>query len=225
LWVKQKHKRTRAKREGYFKMGLRLYCNRYGHFKHPLVCAVNCPYRTRCRDFALFYDEKRAEVDELVEEYFAQRSSTDEKKRTPGERAFLPTVVPVSLRTLIRLEVKREMADAKYIWIGKEDQAELLDHEEVIRRAERGSKAKYIYKVAQEMELRFQLVPLKRIEKARRAAEVEQERAAARRRSPRPRPVAVEAPAPLKPVPAIETPAPPAPRRSRTRIAKAAGDR
>lgn len=208
-------------------MGLRLYCNRYGHFKHPLVCAVNCPYRTRCRDFALFYDENRAGVDVLVEEYFAQRSADNGKREEPQGRSYIPTAVPVSMRTLIRLEVKREMTDAKYIWIGKEDQAELLDHEEVIRRAERGSKAKHIYKVAQEMELKFQLVPLKRIEKAKRAVEVEQQRAAARRRAPRPRPVAVESPAPLKPVPAIE-PAPAAQspaRRSRTRVAKAAGDR
>lgn len=206
-------------------MGLRLYCNRYGHFKHPLVCAVNCPYRTRCRDFALFYDENRAEVDLLVEEYFAQRIAVDGKDRKRRERAFIPTAVPVSMRTLIRLEVKREMAEANYIWIGKDDQAELLDHEEVIKRAERGSKAKHIYKVSQEMELRFQLVPLKRIEKARRAAEADAERAAARRRAPRPRPMAVEAPAPLKPVPAIETQAAPGARRSRTRVAKAAGDR
>jgi hypothetical protein len=208
-------------------MGLRLYCNRYGHFKHPLVCAVNCPYRTRCRDFALFYDGNRAGVDALVEEYFAQRSSADagqaEKKR---DRSFVSTAVPVSMRTLIRLEVKREMAEAKYIWIGKEDQAELLDHEEVIKRAERGWKAKHIYKVAQEMELKFQLVPLKKIEKAKRAAEADAERAAARRQARRTRPVAVESPAPLKPVPAIETPAAtPHTRRSRTRVAKAAGDR
>jgi hypothetical protein len=161
-------------------MGLRLYCNRYGHFKHPLVCAVNCPFRTRCRDFALFYDENRAGVDLLVEEYFAQRSSNEQKQTgTRDGRTFVATAVPVSMRTLIRLEVKREMAEAKYIWIGKEDQAELLDYEEVIRRAERGSKAKHIYKVAQEMELRFQLVPLKRIEKAKRAAEADAERAAA----------------------------------------------
>jgi hypothetical protein len=207
-------------------MGLRLYCNRYGHFKHPLVCAVNCPYRTRCRDFALFYDENRDGVDVLVEEYFAQRSAVDGKQREGRERSFVPTAVPVSMRTLIRLEVKREMADAKYIWIGKEDQAELLDHEEVIKRAERGSKAKHIYKVAQEMELKFQLVPLKRIEKAKRAAEAEQERATARRRAQRPRPIAVESPAPLKPVPAIEAPAQQQqPRRSRTRVAKVAGDR
>ena len=209
-------------------MSLRLYCNRYGHFKHPLVCSVNCPYRTRCRDFALFYDENRVEVDALVEEYFAQRSQADVKSRGPRESAFLPTAVPVALRTLIRLEVKREMADAKYIWIGKEDQAELLDHEEVIRRAERGWKAKHIFKVAQEMELRFQLVPLKRIEKARRAAEADAARAAARRRSPRPRPVAVESPAPLKPVPAIEPAAASSasqPRRTRTRRARAAGQR
>jgi hypothetical protein len=207
-------------------MGLRLYCNRYGHFKHPLVCAVNCPYRTRCRDFALFYDENRAGVDTLVEEYFAQRSSVDaERKEEPRGRSFIPTAVPVSMRTLIRLEVKREMAEAKYIWIGKEDQAELLDHEEVIKRAERGWKAKHIYKVAQEMELRFQLVPLKRIEKARRAAEADAERAAARRRSSRPRPVAVEAPAPLKPVTAIDAATTSTPQPRRTRRARAAGER
>lgn len=208
-------------------MGLRLYCNRYGHFKHPLVCSVNCPYRTRCRDFALFYDENRAGVDELVEEYFAQRTGPDALEKSERSGSFTLTAAPVAMRTLIRLEVKREMSDAKYIWIGKEDVAELLDHEEVIKRAERGSKAKHIYKVAQEMELRFQLVPLKRIEKARRAAEVEQERAAARRRSQRPRPVAVEQPAPLKPVPPLEpaATAAPAPRRARTRVAKAAGDR
>jgi hypothetical protein len=208
-------------------MSLRLYCNRYGHFKHPLVCSVNCPYRTRCRDFALFYDENRVEVDSLVEDYFAERSEVEEgsKKTTTiaaRERVYQPTAVPVSLRTLIRLEVKRVMAEAKYIWIGKEDQAEVLDHEEVIRRAERGWKAKHIYKVAQEMELRFQLVPLKRIEKARRAAEADAQRAAARRRSKPTRPVPVEAPAPLKPVPAIEANAP-QPRR--TRRARAAGER
>ncbi|MBD0325233.1 MAG: hypothetical protein ICV68_02315 [Pyrinomonadaceae bacterium] len=39
-----------------------------------------------------------------------------------------------------------------------------------MRRAERGAKAKHIYKVSQEMELRFQLVPRKGIEKAKRAA-------------------------------------------------------
>lgn len=205
-------------------MGLRLYCNRYGHFKHPLVCSVNCPYRTRCRDFALFYDENRAEVDSLVEEYFAQRSGAEgEELEQKRERAFSLVAVPVSMRTLIRLEVKREM-EAKYIWIGKEDQAELLDHEEVIRRAERGSKAKHIYKVAQEMELRFQLVPLKRIEKAKRAAEADAERAAARRRQQRSRPVAVESPAKLAPVPAIETPAASSTPR-RTRRARAAGER
>jgi hypothetical protein len=213
-------------------MGLRLYCNRYGHFKNTLVCSVNCPYRTRCSDFALFYDANRAAVDAQVEEYFAQRAPLDEGRKVMDvqrrrESAFLPTAQPVALRTLIRLEVKREMAEAKYIWIGKEDQAELLDHEEVIRRAERGSKAKHIYKVAQEMELKFQLVPLKRIEKARRAAEADAERAAARRRPQRPRPVAVESPAPLKPVPAIEAAAATAQpqQQRRTRRARAAGDR
>ena len=204
---------------GLIRMGLRLYCNRYAHFKHPLVCSVNCPYRTRCQDFALFYDENRAEVDSLVEDYFAARAGHERE----SERQFLPTAAPVSLRTLIRLEVKREMTESRYIWIGKDDQAELLDLEEVIRRAERGSKAKHIYKIAQEMELRFQLVPLKRIEKARRSAQADSERAAARRRGSRPRPVPAESPAPLKPVPVIETA--PQPRRTRARAAKVAGDR
>ena len=41
-------------------MRLKLYCNRYTHFKDALVCSVNCVYRTRCDDFALFYDANRA---------------------------------------------------------------------------------------------------------------------------------------------------------------------
>jgi L-asparaginase len=41
---------------------LKLYCNRYTHFKDPLVCAVSCQYRKRCPDFALYYDAHREEV-------------------------------------------------------------------------------------------------------------------------------------------------------------------
>lgn len=111
-----------------------------------------------------------------------------------------------------------------FIWIGKDDQAELLDLGEIIRRAERGAKAKSIYKVAQEMELRFQLVPRKGIDKAKRIAAAAAERAAARRKPLRP--VPVETPAPLAPVAATESHAAPAPaRRSRTRTAKAVGER
>lgn len=201
-------------------MGLKLYCNRYAHFKDPLVCSVNCPYRTRCQDFALFYDEHRTEVDTLVADYFTARAEPR------PQRVIVPAIVQADMGTLLRLEVKREMPDASYIWISKDDQAELLDLQEIIRRAERGQKPKNIYKVAQEMELRFQLVPRKRIEKAKRAVEVESERAAARRKASRPRPVAVEPPETLAPVAAIESPAAPAQaRRPRSRIAKAAGDR
>jgi hypothetical protein len=128
----------------------------------------------------------------------------------------------VEMRKLLRLEVKREMPEAMFIWIGKDDHAELLELDEIIRRAERGSKAKNIYKVAQEMELRFQLVPRKRIEKAKRTAAADAERAAARSRKPL-RPVAVETPAPLAPVAAADSHAPA--RRSRTRVAKAVGER
>lgn len=200
-------------------MRLKLYCNRYAHFKDALVCSVNCPYRTRCQDFALFYDAHRADVNSLVEDYFAARSS----QTTPRPR--LPVIAApagVRVRELIRLEVKREMAEATYIWIGKDDQAELLELDEIIRRAERGAKAKNIYKVAQEMELRYQLVPRKRIEKAKRVAAAEAERAAARSSHRRPRPVPVEAPTPLAPVTNVNAPAP-ATRRTRRARMKAEG--
>jgi hypothetical protein len=204
-------------------MGQKLYCNRYAHFKDPVVCSVVCPYRTRCQDFALYYDANRENVDTLVAEYFASRREAPSK---PSRSTLAQAAGTVGLRALIRLEVKQEMAEAAYIWIGKDDQAELLELDEIIKRAERGSKAKHIYKVAQEMELRFQLVPRKRIEKAKRIAAADAERAAARRKPLRP--VPVETSVPLAPV-AAESPttashATPA-RRSRTRIAKAAGER
>jgi hypothetical protein len=209
-------------------MGLRLYCNRYAHFKDPLVCSMVCPYRTRCQDFALFYDEHRQEVDGLVEQYFAVQANTQPSARA---RTLVSTLQPTEMRALIKLEVKREMPEITYIWIGKDDQAELLNLEEIIRRAERGAKAKNIYKVAQEMELRFQLVPRKHIEKAKRTVAAEAERAAARRSS-RLRAVAAESPANTAttlPLAAVSNTAaqskPATTRRTRTRIAKAAGDR
>jgi hypothetical protein len=202
-------------------MGLKLYCNRYTHFKDPLVCSVVCPYRTRCRDFALYYDAHRDEVDGVVENYFAARRSEPQRPR-----AIFQAAPAAEIRALIRLEVKREMAEAAYIWIGKDDQAELLELDEIIRRAERGAKAKNIYKVSQEMELRFQLVPRKRIDKAKRDVAVEQQRAAARRKPSRPRPVAVETPVPLTPSISTEAvSAQPPQRRTRPRIAKVAGQR
>lgn len=198
-------------------MSLKLYCNRYAHFKDTLVCSVTCPYRTRCQDFALFYDAHREGVDARVAEYYAARSNAAARPRQ-----LTSVAAAVEMHKLLRLEVKREMPEAMYIWIGKDDQAELLELEDIIRRAERGAKAKNIYKVSQEMELRFQLVPRKRIEKAKRIAAAEQERAAARRKPLRP--VPVEAPtAPLAPVAATESTAPV--RRTRTRVAKAVGER
>jgi hypothetical protein len=209
-------------------MRLTLYCNRYGHFKDALVCSVNCVYRTRCNDFALFYDDNRAAVDELVSDYYAARRE-HEGPGKPEARAHdistphghAPVARPEELRKLIRLEVLREMAESVYIWIDKEDRAELLETGEVIRRAERGQKAKHIYRVAQEMELRYQLVPRKRIDKARRVAAEESERAEARRTRKRD----TARPAPPAPVP---FPAPvadaereaPAPRRARARAGR-----
>ncbi|HEX8178322.1 MAG TPA: hypothetical protein VF525_02150 [Pyrinomonadaceae bacterium] len=197
-------------------MRLKLYCNRYGHFKDALVCSVNCVYRTRCRDFALFYDAQRTEVDALVADYYAARREVQ-----PTPTRTLPVVAPVAqavdVRELIRLEVKREMAQAMFIWIDKEGRAELLEQEEVLRRAARGHKPVTIYKVSQEMELRFQLVPRKRIEKVKRAVAVEAERTAARRARH------TTKGAPLAAVPAVEPDEPALtatpPRRTRRRAA------
>lgn len=205
-------------------MRLKLYCNRYAHFKDALVCSVNCVYRTRCNDFALFYDANRAGVDSLVAEYYDARRSRDaEPKREASSPhgAALAHVAPVArpedLRKLIRLEVLREMAESLYIWVDKEDRAELLETNEVLRRAERGQKAKHIYRVSQEMELRYQLVPRKRIEKARRGAEAEAERAEARRnRRTNTRPVPFPAPVPSNDATAEA----PAPRRARARASR-----
>ena len=201
-------------------MRLKLYCNRYAHFKDAIVCVVNCPYRTRCQDFALFYDANREGVDTLAEDYFAARNDAPKRQRLP---VLASSAAATGMRELIRLEVKREMPEAAYIWIGKDDHAELLELEEIIRRAERGAKAKQIYRVAQEMELRYQLVPRKRIEKAKRVVAAEAERAAARNR--RPRPVAVTQPAPLSTAAPSDTVTPLPTRRARTRTAKAVGER
>lgn len=180
-------------------MRLKLYCNRYGHFKDALVCSVNCVYRTRCRDFALFYDERRAEVDTAVADYYAARRDVSAATQTRTLPVVAPIAQAVDVRELIRLEVKREMAEAMYVWIDKDSRAELLEQEEVLRRAARGQKPITIYKVAQEMELRFQLVPRKRIEKMKRAVAVEAERTAARRARHTP-----AKSAPLAAVPAVE---------------------
>src|ERR671915_1433961 len=58
-------------------MRLKLYCNRYTHFKDALVCSVSCVYRARCHDFALFYDEHRSEVDTLVAGYYDARRDAE----------------------------------------------------------------------------------------------------------------------------------------------------
>jgi len=207
-------------------MRLKLYCNRYGHFKDALVCSVSCVYRTRCNDFALFYDEHRAGVDALVADYYEERRGREGTRKSDAATVhnstlahIAPVARPEELRKLIRLEVLREMAESLYIWVDKEDRAELLETVEVLRRAERGQKAKHIYRVSQEMELRYQLVPRKRIEKAKRTAAVEAERTEARRtRRTNARPAPVPFPAPVA---ASDTAEAPAPRRARARAGRA----
>src|SRR5438067_4353840 len=205
-------------------MRLKLYCNRYAHFKDALVCSVSCVYRTRCDDFALFYDEHRGDVDALVADYYAERREREGQKKTnpsSSDKAahVAPVARPEELRKLIRLEVLREMAESVYIWVDKEDRAELLETGEVLRRAERGQKAKHIYRVSQEMELRYQLVPRKRIENAKRTAAVEAVRTEARsirRTIQNTQPVHFPAP-----VAASDTSAEaPAPRRARARAGR-----
>lgn len=168
--------------QGAFRVGttrLKLYCNRFGHFKDALVCSVNCPFRARCRDFALFYDQHRESVDALVDDYFAARRTTVGGVKPAAASALQPqystaaTPPPAvtGIGGLIRLEMIREMNS--FIWVGADDRAELMELEDVLRRAEGGVKAKHIFRVAGEMELRFQLVPRKGIEKAKRAAAAE----------------------------------------------------
>ena len=211
-------------------MRLKLYCNRYAHFKDALVCSVSCVYRTRCHDFALFYDGHREEVDALVADYYAGRREGErrEAEQPPLSRQLplapvAPTVLarPEELRNLIRLEVKRKMTEAYYIWVDREDRAELLDTAEVLKRAERGHKAKSIYRVSQEMELRYQLVPRKRIEMAKRVAEAEAERAEARRTRRTPARPSAPAPVPFPaPVADDSEREAPAPRRTRARAGR-----
>ncbi|MCP9494044.1 MAG: hypothetical protein MSG64_06245 [Pyrinomonadaceae bacterium MAG19_C2-C3] len=204
-------------------MRLKLYCNRYAHFKDALVCSVSCAYRTRCRDFALFYDAHRDATDALVADYYSARRT--EVAPSVPRRTVLPVV---ALNQLIKLEVKRVL-EATYVWVDKDDHAETLSTEEVIARAERGLKAKHIYKVAQEMELKFQLVPRRGIDKAKSEVSREAHVQAARRAassSSRPRliePENVAAPI-VATVPTGETNvgAPPARRR---RVARVAGER
>jgi len=216
-------------------MRLRLYCNRYGHFKDALVCSVNCVYRTRCHDFALYYDAHRAEVDSEVSDYYDARRTGRGGDAPPALTSAAESaaprpprlVTPVEMRALIRLEVKREMSEAIFIWVDKDDRAELVETPEVLRRAERGQKPKHIYKVSQEMELRYQLVPRKSIDRAKRAAAVDEQRAVARRRArtqktpPAPVPFPAPVPAAQHDEPAAAAPA----RRSRarSRVAKIAG--
>jgi hypothetical protein len=161
--------------------GVRLYCNRYEHFKDPLVCAVTCPYRRRCGDFALFYADNREPVNVLVLDYYAKNGKPKRSLAAYG----LEQQQPVALRELYTLEIKRIMPDNSFVWIGPDGVAEVLELDDILRRAENGEKAKHIFKVAQEMELRFQLVPRKRIQETKRKveakAEIEAERAAARK--------------------------------------------
>ena len=216
-------------------MRLKLYCNRYKHFKDSLVCAVNCTYRTRCHDFALFYDKNREATDKIVDDYYSARrnssapSAASAVSAKSGARPVtrLSATTVVEMRSLVSLEVKRVMSEVTYIWIGKEDQAEVLEHEEVIRRAERGEQPKSVYKVAQEMELRFQLVPRRAVEKAKRQAANEAAIADARAAARRPRPQLVEdddegdAPSVTTATPAARTDAPP--RARAQRLARASG--
>jgi len=166
-------------------MRLKIYCNRFRHFKDTLVCSVNCAYRTRCADFALLYDSNREQIDRQVDEYLTLRREaapvSNQTVNTTSPVVKLTRELPFVSGTLVSLEVKQVMTETTYIWINKDDQAEVVDTKEVLRRAERGAKAKHIYRVAQEMELRFQLVPRKRIDKAKQAAQEAQERATARR--------------------------------------------
>ena len=165
------------------------------HFKDPLVCVVVCPYRTRCKDFALFYDDNREAVDALVAQHYkpappktsSAKSGARAIRALPAATNLTARVARTGLRDLISLEVKKNMAENMFIWIDREDHAVVLKLEDILQRAENGEKAKRIYKIAQEMELKFQVVPRKKIEKVKAKAADDAERAAARQTAKRSR--------------------------------------
>lgn len=118
-----------------------VYCPRHRHTKDTLVCRLSCPYYKKCPVFKDYQNRFRRELEKRIDEYLDSH---------PGrfDRIFY-------------LEAIRNMKEEMFLALNNESQPFLLTRDEVLRRAEKGERFLHIYRVAQEMELRFQLVPKK----------------------------------------------------------------
>jgi hypothetical protein len=129
---------------------LKIHCPVFNHIKNTIVCSLCCPLRDKCKEFQHFYSENSAAQDAIVNNYIETHS------RLPSDSLL---IIQYSL------EVLRKMNDT-YIWIGKDDRAEVLTLEQVLLAAEEGRKPKHIFLAKQELALRYQLIPKSRRDEA-----------------------------------------------------------
>lgn len=118
-----------------------IYCQRHRHFKDTLVCALACPYSLKCPSFKGFLTEHRDEFAQRIDAYLAAH---------PGK-----------FTKHFYLEVIHTMKEELFLALDHENKPSLLGRDDLIRMAEKGIKFLKIYRVSQEMELRYQLVPKK----------------------------------------------------------------
>jgi len=116
-----------------------IYCPRFRHFKDVLVCRINCPVSRKCPVFRELEKHNRADLEARLEAYLAAH--------------------PNRYARLFYLEVIHTMKDEMFLVLDAENKPHLLKREDVLQRAEKGERFKGIYKISQEMELRYQLVP------------------------------------------------------------------
>jgi hypothetical protein len=129
---------------------LKIHCPAFNHIKNTIVCSLCCSLRDRCKEFQQFYAINREAQDDVVNDYILSHS------RLPSDSLL---IIQYSLVVL------RKMNDT-YIWIDKDDRAEVLTLEQVLLAAEEGRKPKYIFLAKQELALRYQLVPKSRREES-----------------------------------------------------------
>lgn len=116
-----------------------IYCPRFRHFKDVLVCRINCPVSRKCPVFREFEKYNRAELEQRLDLYLA--------------------AYPDRYQRVFYLEVKATMKDELFLVLDPDNKPYLLKREDVLQRAEKGERFNGIYKISQEMELRYQLVP------------------------------------------------------------------
>ncbi len=205
-------------------MRLKLYCNRYGHFKDALglLGQLRLPHAL-CNDFALFYDEHRADVHALVSDLPpARRGQARNDAPRAGTDSALVQIHPVaSPRRCASLHTPPGFKrDGRILFTSgstRNPAPQPLDSYAYMLRRVRPEGERHDL-LSHEMELRYQLVPRKRIEKAKPVAEAAAERAEARR-TRRTSAAAFSFPAPLPAAEHSEREAP-APRRARARAGR-----